>query len=121
MRYAQYATVEEYLTGLPSEHKALMQSLRAFIHAQCPEVEESISYAMPAFRYRKKILCYMGSFKQHVGFFPGAGAVAQVIPLLQGLKHSKGTIQLLPKESLPEPLIQAALAFRIKEIQVKGR
>jgi uncharacterized protein YdhG (YjbR/CyaY superfamily) len=42
--------IDAYLAGVNSASRALLQKLRTTIHSIVPEVEECISYRMPAFR-----------------------------------------------------------------------
>ncbi|MFZ6009586.1 MAG: iron chaperone, partial [Bacteroidota bacterium] len=79
------------------------------------KAEEIISYNMPAFR---GIVSY-GGFKNHIGFFPGALAIALFKNDLTKFKTSKGTIQLPLGSRLPIGLIKKIVKFRVKEYAKK--
>src|SRR5271167_224017 len=48
--------IDEYLAGVTPRSRALLQSLRKTIRTVVPEVEECISYSLPAFRYRGRVI-----------------------------------------------------------------
>jgi uncharacterized protein YdhG (YjbR/CyaY superfamily) len=50
------AAIDEYLEGVTPSSRALLQKLRNTIHSIVPDVEECISYRLPAFRYRGSVI-----------------------------------------------------------------
>lgn len=80
------------------------------------EVEESISYGMPAFKYNKKPLCYYTHYKKHIGFYPTPGPIESLEEELLPYKTSKGAVQFLHTEPLPLELIEQMIRNRMKEI-----
>ena len=63
-------TIDEYLKPLPEDVQAALQRLRNIIHKTAPEVEEMISYGMPAFKLHG-MLVYFAAFKKHWSLFGG--------------------------------------------------
>ena len=52
-------TVEEYLEDVPEPQRSTLEKLRAMICATAPkEATETISYGMPAFKYRGGLVAY---------------------------------------------------------------
>jgi|tagenome__1003787_1003787.scaffolds.fasta_scaffold16676759_1 uncharacterized protein YdhG (YjbR/CyaY superfamily) len=68
---ARPTTIDEYLAALPAETREVLEELRSSIHELVPDVEESINYDMPGFRYRGTWLVGFGAFSKHCTFFPG--------------------------------------------------
>ena len=66
---APAASIDEYLARLSGPDQDALQALRAVIHAAAPGTEESISYAMPTFKYRGKPLIYFGAAKKHLAIY----------------------------------------------------
>jgi hypothetical protein len=46
----------------------ILKTLRAAVHAACPDVEETVKWGMPAFVTNGRILCGMAAFKAHATF-----------------------------------------------------
>ena len=108
-------TIDAYLDAIEPDKRAALQRLRKQIHAALPKVEECISYGMPGFRYRGKVVLWMGAAAKHVSFFPG-GIVYQHQDDLKKYDISKGTIRFQPGDPLPATLVKklakAAVAAR---------
>jgi uncharacterized protein YdhG (YjbR/CyaY superfamily) len=109
--------IDAILAGLPPDQRSAMQALRETIAATAPEAEETISYAMPAFRYHHRILAYYSAFKTHCSLFPGSGAVIEAHRReLEGFVTSKGTLQFTPEHPLPTELIERIVRAKMAEI-----
>ena len=109
-------TVDQYLEQLKPEDKQELQKLIKVVKEIVPDVEESISYQMPAYKYKGKPLIYFGAFKNHLSIFPTSGPIARLEPKLKKFKVAKGTIQFTAKESVPESLVKELLNERLKQI-----
>ena len=57
--------VDEYLAGVPEPARTTLQKIRAAIRSVVPpETTETISYRMPAFKY-KGVLVWFAAFSDH--------------------------------------------------------
>lgn len=108
--------IDEFILSQTPELVEKLSELRNIIIEVCPDAEESISYMMPAFKYKGKPLCYFGVFKSHIGFFPTPGPIAFYEKELKDFKCSKGTVQLPFKIDLPTELIKKLVAYRMSAI-----
>jgi uncharacterized protein YdhG (YjbR/CyaY superfamily) len=108
--------IEEFILNQTPELVEKLSIIRNVIKEVCPEAEESISYMMPAFKYKKKPLCYFGVFKTHIGFFPTPGPIAFYEKELKSLKCSKGTVQIPFNIDLPIDLIKKLVSYRMNSI-----
>ena len=113
-----YKSVEEYLNAQPANVRAVLEKLRAQIKAAAPKAEESISYGMPAYKY-KGALVYFGAFKDHCSFFPGSASILANKEVLKGYKIAKGTIQFTPEKPLPAALIKSIVKERVAENETR--
>lgn len=116
MKISEAKTVDQYLNSLNPEDKKALQRIRLIIKEIAPEAEESISYQMPAFKFKGKPLIYFGSFRNHLSIFPTSGPISRLEPKLKKFKVAKGTIQFVAESPVPKDLIVALLKERIKQI-----
>lgn len=86
-------TIDELLAALPADQRAALETLRRHIHAATPNLEEYISYGVPAVRLDGKMLVAFGAGKKHSSFYPGAYPIAAHTEELQGYDTSKGTVR----------------------------
>ncbi|MCW3847120.1 YdeI/OmpD-associated family protein [Sphingomonas sp. LB-2] len=60
--------VDAYIEKQADFARPILATLRAQVHAACPEAEEAIKWSMPAFLYRGRPLANMAAFKAHATF-----------------------------------------------------
>ena len=110
--------VDAYIAAASEPQRSVMTSLRACIRDIVPEAEECISYAMPGYRLRGKVVAGFAAFKKHVGFFPHSGQVLKEIPdALVGYGVSgKGAGVHLPLDK-PVPTVLIAQIVDIRKHQ----
>jgi uncharacterized protein YdhG (YjbR/CyaY superfamily) len=114
------ARIDEILAGLPPDQRAALQSLRETIAAAAPDAEETISYAMPAFRYHGRALVSYAAFKTHCSFFPMSAAMIESLhDELAGFATSKGTLQFSPAHPIPAVLVQRMVRERMAQIDAR--
>ena len=104
------SSIDEYLSGIPEEMRDALERLRATIGAAAPDAVEAISYQMPAFKYRGRVLVYFAAFKDHLSLFPASGQVLDRFEAELGAhRTSKGPIQFSPTDPLLEGLVEHAV------------
>ncbi|MBM2816463.1 MAG: hypothetical protein HW421_3225 [Ignavibacteria bacterium] len=107
--------IDSYLTLVPENFKILLEKLRQTIKALVPEVEETISWGMPAFKYNG-LLLYFAAFKNHCSLFPGnSKLILQLKDELKDFKTSKGTIHFTIENPLPDELVKKIVLTRVEE------
>ena len=103
-------SVAEYLAGVPEPARATLQKVRASIRSAVPnEATETISYGMPAFKYKGTLVWY-AAFARHCSLFPGSTVIEAFQSELKGFHMSKGTIQFPVDKPLSAALVKARLA-----------
>ena len=65
--------IDEYLTAASASRRAPLRQLRATIHAIVPEVEECISYRIPAFRYQGRVIAGFSATSRGCSYYPFSG------------------------------------------------
>jgi len=113
--------VNEYLARVPEPARSTLQKIRVAIQSVVPPgATETISYGMPAFKY-KGILVYFAAFSNHCSLFPTALAIEQFKNELKGFQTSKGTIQFTTDKPLPTSLVRKMVKARIAQNERKAR
>ena len=114
--------VDSYLAEVPEPAHSTLQKLRAMIRAVVPaEATETISYQMPAFRYKGALVAY-AAFKNHCSFFPmSATLIEQFKEELQGYETAKGTIRFPSDRPLPAALVKKLVKARVAQNELKQR
>src|SRR5207245_11201697 len=98
--------VDEYLAGVPEPARSSLNKIRAAIRSAVPpEATETISYGMPAFKY-KGVLVWFAAFSNHCSLFPTASVIEKFKSELKGFVTSKGTIQFPTNKPLPAALVK---------------
>ena len=114
MNRATPRNIDDYVDRFPGHVQNLLQKVRRTIQAAAPQAQETISYRMPAFKL-DRILVYFAAHTSHIGFYPGAGAIAAFRKELSRYKGAKGSVQFPFDESLPLALVRRIVKFRVNQ------
>ena len=114
------AWIDARLAGFPSAQRDALQELREAIAGAAPEAEETISYSMPAFRYRGRMLVSYDGFKTHCSLFPMSGEIVERHPELAEFAVAKGTYHFTPEHPIPATLVEIVVRDRIAQIDAKA-
>lgn len=110
-------TVDEYIEGYPSDIQRILSKIRQTIIEAAPEIEETISYRMPAYKLNGKPLVYFAVFKRHIGFYPTPSGLDLFKEELKEYKQGRGSIQFPLEKPMPLELIKKIVQQRVKEIK----
>lgn len=118
-RNAAPKTTDEYLARIPQPARATLAKIRAAIRSAAPPgATETISYRIPAFRY-KGILVWFAAFSSHCSLFPTNAVIEAHKSDLKRYTLSKGTIQFPTDKPLPFSLIKKLIKTRLAQIESK--
>lgn len=109
------ASIAEYIAGFSAEVQEMLEQIRATIKEVVPDAEETISYAIPAFRLNKKNLVYFAAFKKHIGLYPAPTALEEFKADFEPYKTSKGTVQFPLNRPIPLDLIRKIVRHLVKK------
>jgi len=104
--------VAEYIDTAPDQQKERLITIHQLIHTGVSNVEEKISYDMPTFLYKGKILLYFAAQKKHIGFYALPDTNIHFAEALKKYKTGKGSIQFPNSKALPLELIRQIIQFR---------
>jgi uncharacterized protein YdhG (YjbR/CyaY superfamily) len=112
--------VDGYIEGFSDDVKARLIIIRNLIKSTVPDVEEYISYGMPAYNYYG-VLVYFSAFKNHIGLFAVPNLHPDFVEKFRPFKTGKGSVQFSHKKPLPVDFIKEILEFRVKDNLKKAK
>ena len=65
MAKTDYKSIDQYHIGFPREVAERMQKIRNEVHEVVPDVEETISYQIPCFKFNGYLI-YYAAFTNHI-------------------------------------------------------
>ena len=105
------------MANLEEPKRTTLQAVRQTIRGIIPEADEGISYGMPAYRLRGKVVAGFAAFKNHLSYLPHSGSVFAEIPEdLAGYVTSKGALQFPVERPLPKALVKKLIAIRLRQV-----
>jgi len=108
--------IDDYLAGVNTDQRLALEKLRKSIRAVAPEVEECISYGIPAFRLNGRSLVFFGAWANHCAFYPGSSATLKKFRNdLKGFQITKGTIRFSPANPIPMAVVKKLVKARMVE------
>ena len=110
----KFESINEYISQFSVEVQEILKTLKNVIQESAPDAIEKISYQMPTF-YLHGNLVHFAAFKNHIGFYPGAGGIANFKDKLTEYKGGKGSVQFPIEKPLPYELISEIVKFRVAE------
>lgn len=109
--------VGAYIQARPKDVRAILEKFRETIRKAAPGAEETISYRMPAIKFKGAIIAYFAAFQHHVGFFP------PVPPAFRkesaAYAGPKGNLRFPMDRPVPWNLVKRIIEYRVKEIAGK--
>jgi uncharacterized protein YdhG (YjbR/CyaY superfamily) len=109
------ADFDDYVRHFPERTQTALRKVWSTIRKAAPRADETISYNLPAFSLSGKTLVWFAAFKSHIGFYPGAAALAAFADDLSTYKTAKGSVQFPLDRPLPLRLIDRIVRFRVRE------
>lgn len=109
--------VTKYIQSFDSTIAARLQALREFILKTVPNAQETISYAMPAYKVDKKILIYFSGYAGHIGMYPGRIESYDFSERVKKYASGKSTLRFSNDEPLPFDVIKELLQHRLAQVQ----
>ena len=107
-------TVDEYIAQAPKEVQEKLQELRAVIRTAAPGAGERISYGMPYYDYKGRLV-YFQLWKKHIGLYVPTPVVEEHKSELQGYETTNATIRFPLDEKLPLDLIKKLVEARVRK------
>ena len=110
------AEIDAYLEALEEPKRSTLEELRRTILDVVPEAEQGISYGLPAFRVRGKVVAGFVAFTKHLSYLPHSGSVfPELADDLAGYVTSTGALRFAVDTPLPAPLVEKLLTVRMAQ------
>lgn len=107
-----YKTVDEYIAAAPKNLQEKLKQLRLVIKEIAPKALETISYSMPFYSYKGRLV-YFACAKHHIGLYIPPPIIGDHAQQLKEYVTSKSAIQFPLDQDLPVELIKKLLKARI--------
>src|ERR1700676_755025 len=106
--------VDRYLAALEEPKRSTLESLRRTILDIVPEVEQCMSYGVPAFRLHGKVIAGFAAFKNHLSYLPHSGSVfPELAEELAQYEKSFGALRSPVDQPLPPELVEKLIVVRL--------
>lgn len=105
---------DDYANRFPPDVRERLEQMRATIRKAAPDAEETISYAMPAFKLNGPLV-YFAAFAKHIGFYATPTGHEEFKEDLARYRSGKGSVQFPLDGPLPLKLITRIVKFRVAE------
>lgn len=118
---ADLAAVEAYLAALPADKAAPLVALRARIAALLAEMDEDfterMSYNMPGFELRGKMIAGYAANTSNCGYYPHSGTTLDSIAEAIGPRsRTKSALHFTAQDPISDALLRCVLEARLAEI-----
>jgi uncharacterized protein YdhG (YjbR/CyaY superfamily) len=108
--------IDSYLAALEEPKQSTLRALRRTILDVVPDAEQCISYRMPAFRLRGKVIAGFAAFKHHLSYLPHSGSVLpELHDEVAGYETTKGALHFPVDAPLPRALVKRLVDVRISQ------
>ncbi|HTV70359.1 MAG TPA: DUF1801 domain-containing protein [Rhizobiaceae bacterium] len=117
MAKTDFKSVADYLATLSPEDQKGVKAICGAIRKAVPDAEETISYQLPAYKYRGGWIFYVSAWKNHYGLScpPPTGIYEAFKKQLASYEQTKSMIRMPKSEPLPLDLIAEMSRYRAKE------
>jgi len=113
-------TVDEYIAATPEKVQEVLRNLRRTIKAAAPKAEESISYQIPAYKYRGPVV-FFAAFEKHLSLYMPGATVNKFRSKLKPYVVSGATIRFPAENPLPASLVREMVRARMKENEMRAK
>ena len=115
MKANKPANIDAYLASFPSDVRNILEQIRVTIKKAAPDAAEVISYSMPAFKYKGRVIIYFAGYKNHIGLYATPSGHAAFAKELSIYKQGKGSVQFPLDKPVPLDLISRIVKFKVKQ------
>ncbi len=104
--------VDEYISQAPTEVQQKLRAVRKAIQEVAPDAEEKLSYGMPYYGYKGRLV-YFAHFKNHIGLYIPPPIIANHKSELKEFVTATSTVQFPLDQDLPLALIRKLVTARV--------
>ncbi len=104
-------TVDAYIASAPGALRGKLQQLRSAIRDAAPDAAERMSYGMPYYHYKGRLV-YWGLSKNHIGVYIPTPTLEEHEAEVREYKAGKATLRFPLEKRLPLPLVKRLVRAR---------
>jgi uncharacterized protein YdhG (YjbR/CyaY superfamily) len=106
--------VDEYISAAPIEAREKLEEVRAAIRKVAPTAVESISYRIPYYDYKGRLV-WFGLQKRHIGLYLRPPTIEEHKKDLAGYATTKSAVHLPLDKKIPLSLVKKLVKARMKK------
>ena len=110
--------VDAYIAKAPKEVQSKLKELRTVIRKTAPTAVERISYGMPYYGYKGRLV-YFGLAKGHIGLYIPTPVIEEHKSELKDYETTQATVRFPLDKKLPIALIKKLVKARMKKNEEK--
>jgi uncharacterized protein YdhG (YjbR/CyaY superfamily) len=108
------ADVDEYIENAPTGAQGKLRQIRAAIREVAPNAQERISYGMPYYDYKGRLI-YFGLAKAHIGLYIPTPVLQEHKAELSDYQTTNATLRIPLDRDVPIDLIKGLVRARMKK------
>jgi uncharacterized protein YdhG (YjbR/CyaY superfamily) len=113
------ATVEEYIAAAPRAAQEKLREVRKAIREAAPDAMESISYRMPYYSYKGRLV-WFGLFRGYIGLFIRPPVLEDHKSELKMYTMTKSSLHLPLDREIPYHLVKKLVKASIRKNEGRG-
>jgi uncharacterized protein YdhG (YjbR/CyaY superfamily) len=108
--------IDGYLAALEEPKRSTLEEMRRRILEVIPEAEQALSYSVPAFKMKGRVIVGLAAFTNHLSYLPHSGSVlAKLQEELSGYDQTKSALHFPIDQPLPRHLINSLITTKMRE------
>ena len=112
--------VDAYIAAAPKEVRGKLKELRKVIKSTAPKAEEKISYGMPYYAYKGRLV-YFAFARKHIGLYVPTPVIEEHKKELRDYETAKATVRFPLNKKLPLALIRELVKARMKKNEARRK
>jgi len=96
---------EEYLALVPDQARSALDEVRGAIREALPDAEETIGYAILAYRLSGRVVCYCAGWAGHVSLYPVPAGDEEYAAAVAPFRTGRGTLKFPLSMPVPRELV----------------
>ncbi|MDP2014574.1 MAG: DUF1801 domain-containing protein [Actinomycetota bacterium] len=107
------AEVDAYIEAFDAPQQKALNALRDVILQYLPDAEQGMSYSMPAFRVKGKVIAGMAGYKAFVSYYPHSGSVIEQVPEAAKYEGTPGSLHFPLNKAIPKRLVKQLIEVKL--------
>lgn len=113
-------SIDQYIASFSPEVQTILEKIRLTIRNAAPASHETISYAMPTFKWNGSAVVHFAAFKNHIGLYPPVWGDASFDKAVSIYRGEKGNLKFPLDQPIPYRLIEKIVKLRLKQMLSKA-